>query len=333
MLAYPTEGEKGLYIGVFWSIFNLGGVVGAAVALGKNFHSGPEAGQVSEGTYLVFLILSLIGVGIPLFMANPRKMIRSDGTTVATPRHPSWKTEIYGLWVALKTDPYIITLFPMFFTSNWFYTWQFNDYNAALFNIRARSLNNLVYWLSQIVGSISIGLLLDQNHLSRRIRALSGWGILMIMVFVVHVWAYFYQRQYTRDSVKTMHLIDIYSSNYPAHVIFYIMCGLLDSMWQTTAYWMMGAMSNDPAKLAHFAGFYKSIQSAGAAGVWRADAVGIPYMNLLLSTWVLLVAGLVFALPLILTRVKDHTMLEDEVLARMDEHGRIRPVDSRESSH
>lgn len=26
-------------------------------------------------------------------------------------------------------------------------------------------------------------------------------------------------------------------------------------MWQTTAYWIMGAMSNDPAKLAHFAGF------------------------------------------------------------------------------
>ena len=26
-------------------------------------------------------------------------------------------------------------------------------------------------------------------------------------------------------------------------------------MWQTTAYWFMGAMSNDPAKLANFSGF------------------------------------------------------------------------------
>lgn len=39
MMAYPTEGEKGKYIGVFWAIFNLGGVVGASVALGQNFHS------------------------------------------------------------------------------------------------------------------------------------------------------------------------------------------------------------------------------------------------------------------------------------------------------
>ena len=37
MLAYPTEHQKGMFIGIFWSIFNLGGVVGAAVSLGNNF--------------------------------------------------------------------------------------------------------------------------------------------------------------------------------------------------------------------------------------------------------------------------------------------------------
>ena len=39
MLAYPIESQKGLFIGVFWAIFNLGAVVGAAVSLGENFHS------------------------------------------------------------------------------------------------------------------------------------------------------------------------------------------------------------------------------------------------------------------------------------------------------
>jgi len=71
---------------------------------------------------------------------------------------------------------------------------EFNDYNDALFNIRARSLNNLVYWLSQIIGSISIGFLLDQKWISRRVRAYSGWVILFFMIFVVHIWAFFYQR-------------------------------------------------------------------------------------------------------------------------------------------
>lgn len=63
-----------------------------------------------------------------------------------------------------------------------------------MFNIRARALNNLVYWLAQIVGSISIGLLLDQQGISRRIRAFTAWCVLLVMVLVVHVWAYFYQK-------------------------------------------------------------------------------------------------------------------------------------------
>ena len=39
MMAYPTEAQKGVFIGIFWAIFNLGGVVGSAVAFGQNFHS------------------------------------------------------------------------------------------------------------------------------------------------------------------------------------------------------------------------------------------------------------------------------------------------------
>ena len=71
-----------------------------------------------------FLVLTLIGVTIPMLMADPQKMIRTDGTKVTSPRHPSWKVEIVGLWVTLIKDPLIILLFPMFFASNWFYTWR-----------------------------------------------------------------------------------------------------------------------------------------------------------------------------------------------------------------
>ena len=71
-----------------------------------------------------FLVLTGIGVLIPLLMANPAKMVRSDGTRVVTIRHPSWRTEFYGLYITVKTDPMILLLFPMFFVSNWFYTWR-----------------------------------------------------------------------------------------------------------------------------------------------------------------------------------------------------------------
>lgn len=323
ILAYPTESKKGLYISVCWSVFNLGAVIGASVALGENINS--KASKVGSPTYIGFLVLTLIGAMLPLLMADPKKMYREDGTKVTIPRNPSWEAEFMSLVYAFWKDPLIVLLLPMFWASNWFYTWQFNAYNGALFDIAGRSVNNFVYWVSQIIGSVMIGLLLDSKGLSRRSRAFLGWIILFVMVWLVHIWGYFYQKTYTRESASApgFPLIDIHDKSYPAHIWLYIFCGLLDSMWQTTAYWMMGAMSNDPAKLAYLAGLYKSIQSAGGAVAWRIDGIKLPYMNIFISTWVLLVAGLVFALPMLYLRVKEHTDLQDETLVRMDDSGRV----------
>jgi hypothetical protein len=82
---------------------------------------------------------------------------------------------------------------------------EFNAYNAALFNIQARSLNNLVYWLAQIVGSISMGLLLDLKGIKRRVRAFAGWTVLCVVVFAVHIWAYFYQKFVSSISLLRQH--------------------------------------------------------------------------------------------------------------------------------
>lgn len=71
-----------------------------------------------------FLVLTLIGVSLAPLMADPKRVIRTDGTKVTLPRQPSWKIEFYSLYVALKTDPMIILLFPMFVASNYFYTWR-----------------------------------------------------------------------------------------------------------------------------------------------------------------------------------------------------------------
>ncbi|KAK7454451.1 hypothetical protein VKT23_011207 [Stygiomarasmius scandens] len=317
MLSYPTEAEKGRFIAIFWAIFNLGGVVGAAVSLGQNIHS--TSNSVGNGTYIGMVVLTAIGITLPIFMADPRKMVRTDGTKVSIPLQPSWKIQFYGLWVALMTDPMIILLFPMFFSSNWFYTWQFSGFNGAIFNIRARALNNFLYWSSQIFGSILMSFILDLKRFRRRIRAFSSWITLLFMTFIIHTWAYFYQKEYTRDTyANDVQRIDIYEPQYIGKALLYVLFGVFDAMWQSTIYWLMGAMSNDPAKLAYFTGFYKAIQSAGSAGIWAADADKIPYMNMFLSTWILLVASLVFALPMIYLRVKDHTDVNNETEAQLE---------------
>lgn len=316
MMAYPTEAEKGTFISIFWTIFDLGGVMGSAAAFGTNFKS--TTNNVSNGTYVSFLILSITGVFLPLLMVNPDKVTRTDGTRVNRVIHPSWKTELFRLYMALKTDPWIILLFPMFFASDYCYTWEYNNYNCAIFTIRARGLNSLMSYMSQIFGAVFLGhFILDQNRVRRRVRAFYGWIIVFLVTFAAHTWAYFYQRTYTRaDATENGYKIDIMDETYAAHVWVMIIHGFLDSMMQTYAYWLVGAMSNDPAKLAVFTGFYKSLQSVGAAAAWGNDAAGNLYMNIFLSTWCIMVAGMVFAAPMVYIRVTDHT--ENETLRTYD---------------
>jgi hypothetical protein len=75
----------------------------------------------------------------------------------------------------------------------------------------------------------------------------------------------------------------------------------------------MGSLTNNGRKLANFAGFYKGIQSAGAAIIWRLDGQGVPYMNLFASCWGLLAGSLLFALPVILLKVRDHVPIEEDL--------------------
>ena len=75
----------------------------------------------------------------------------------------------------------------------------------------------------------------------------------------------------------------------------------------------MGALTNNGRKLANFAGFYKGIQSAGSAIIWRLDGVKKPYINLFASCWALLGGSLLIALPLILTKIKDYVTIEEDL--------------------
>ena len=75
----------------------------------------------------------------------------------------------------------------------------------------------------------------------------------------------------------------------------------------------MGAISNNSRKLANFAGFYKGIQSAGAAIVFRLDGLKTPYMNMFLSSWILLAGSLVVALPVMLLKIKDTVPVEEDL--------------------
>lgn len=75
----------------------------------------------------------------------------------------------------------------------------------------------------------------------------------------------------------------------------------------------MGSLTNNGRKLANFAGFYKGIQSAGAAVAFRVDALKAPFINELASNWGLLVGSLLIAAPLVFLKVSDTVPLEEDL--------------------
>lgn len=314
MMSYPPERLKGRYISWFWIIFNFGAVIGSLVSLGLN-HNTKQSATISDGTYVAFLVLTFLGACLSWTLVDAKHVIRKDGTRIILMKNPTWKTEILGLWETIRTDPYIILLFPMFFASNWFYTYQFNDVNLARFNTRTRALNNTLYWIAQMIGACLFGLALDFTNIRRTTRAKIAWVVMFVLTFGIWGGGYAFQRQYVRLSGddEGKNLMDWSHRDYAGPMFLYLFYGFYDAAWQTCVYWFMGAISNNSRKLANFAGFYKGIQSAGAAIIWRLDGLKVPYMNLFISCWVLLAGSLVVALPVMLLKIKDTVPIEEDL--------------------
>ncbi|KAF2738179.1 MFS general substrate transporter [Polyplosphaeria fusca] len=318
MMSYPPEESKGRYISWFWMIFNLGAVLGSLIPLGQNINN-KGAGSVNDGTYVGFLVLTLIGAALSWTLVDAKAVIRDDGSKIIVMKHPSWKSEIIGLWEVFQTDPYIIALFPMFLASNWFYAYHFTEINAAYYNVRTRALNGVVYYLMQIVGAYVFGFALDYQGVRRTMRAKIAWGALFVLIMAIWGGGYAFQKTYDRawSAVLTNHK-DWTDDGFGGPFVLYMFYGFSDAAWQTCVYWYMGALTNNSRKLANFAGFYKGIQSAGSAITWRLDDIGTPYMTMFASTWGLLAGSLLVALPVILWKVEDTVSLEKD-LAFTDE--------------
>lgn len=95
MMSYPKENEKGKFVGIFWALFNSGGVLGALIALLMNLNN--SGGGVSTGTYTAFVIVMLIGVALTFSLASPSSVKRSDGTRVEVSKVSTWQHEIKAM--------------------------------------------------------------------------------------------------------------------------------------------------------------------------------------------------------------------------------------------
>lgn len=201
----------------------------------------------NDGTYIAFIVLMVLGAGLSALLCNANAVIREDNTKVILMKNPTFVSEFVGLWETLISDPWIVLLFPMFFSSNIFYTYQNNAMNAAHFNPRTRALNNLLYWLAQIFGAVVNGYALDIQGVRRSVRARVSFIVLFALTFLIWGLGWYWQeQQVSRAYIETEGsgwsedmLVDWTDGGkkFIGPMFLYFFYGFYDAIWQTDVYW------------------------------------------------------------------------------------------------
>ncbi|KAI8381564.1 major facilitator superfamily domain-containing protein [Radiomyces spectabilis] len=332
MMSYPQENDKGKAFSIFWMVFNLGATIGAAIPLGNDWHN--TSSEVASTTYIGFIIIMAFGAFLAFALLPASKVIRSDGTPVSLHKFSNWRREAIEIF-RLFLDWRMLILIPLFAGSNWFYTYQFQVYNGGgFFDLRARGLNNLLYWLFQIIGAGFFGWLLDLTALgTRRRRAFIGNTLVLVILSALWIGCIFIQKRFTRESVKDPNFkqISVDSPGYAGYVIEYALFGFADAIYQGFIYWLLGTMTNDTERAARFGGFYKTIQNAANAIASQIDAIHTPFMTELAVTFAINTAGLILAYVVCWTvpnvTIEEVDNLQDGVGAEKMIGGRVETIE------
>lgn len=313
MTSYPTSRRKGTYISIFWSIFNLGGVIGGLIPFVLNYDR-TEAVSVNDGTYIGFMCFMALGALFSLAILPPSRVIRDDGTVCTHIKYSSVSIELVEI-VKLFLNWKMLFIVPAAWGSNFFYTYQFNNVNGELFNLRTRGFNNVFYWGAQMLGSVGIGYLLDFSFESRRKRGFLGVVVVGLLGTAIWGGGLANQLRYSKDHVPKK--LDFKDSGgaYAGPFLLYFSYGLLDAIFQSMVYWVIGGLADDSETLSRYSGFYKGIQSAGAAVAWQIDVHNVSYLNQLIVNWALTTISYPILLLLVMLAVKDDNINEEQTQA------------------
>ncbi|PVU96704.1 hypothetical protein BB559_002284 [Furculomyces boomerangus] len=287
--SYPLEKEKGHFISIFWIIFSLGGVIGSIIPLAVGLGDKP----LPNSGYAAFMIIQTIGSFMCLALIPPHKVIRSDNTNVIVESKQNTLNEIVEVLKLFK-NKHMIYFSLIGFTSNFFYSYIFNHYNLPNFSADSRGFNNLIYYISGIIGSYLIGFLLDFKTSRKRKAYISSIGIWCLFNIM---WALTYIQQ--RKMKTRRENINFNFFNYKTSGVSYIwpcmifaIFGLLDAFYQNYVYWIIGSFSNNSNILSRYIGFCKFLQAIGACISWAIDAGGMEPNTQLFINWGMIVLTL-----------------------------------------
>lgn len=144
------------------------------MALGININAGADQDGAPTPVYIVFVVIQVLAMVMALtLLVKPSKVTRTDGTKIAMFKQPTFRDELIGVG-KLFTDWKFMMLLPAIFVAEMALALE-SSLNGYFFNLRTRSLNNVMFNFIQIPASIGMTWILDSPRFGRRkTRALIG---------------------------------------------------------------------------------------------------------------------------------------------------------------
>ncbi|KAF2096215.1 hypothetical protein NA57DRAFT_43602 [Rhizodiscina lignyota] len=309
--SFASENKKGLYVSIFWSIFQFGVVIGASIPVAQNWNAGTNNNsRVGDGTYIGLFILMLIGSCLGLVLYPWQKIIREDGSRVMLEvNKKTFLEELVTSWEVCKRNWWILFFWPMCWAVNYYNIYQSNDFNGVYFTVRGRALNTFISGAVQIPSAWILNLFTDKLPFGRRKRAFVAVIYVFVAINAVWIAGYFTMKK-TVFGLSEEERVDVFDSGYPGACAVYVLYGFTDATYNCYAYWFIGALSNRPEELSVYASMFRLLNALCQICAFSLNLNGYSKEFMFGSSWAFVAAGPVFVLPIIKYWLKDTNMGE-----------------------
>lgn len=247
-MSYSEEEERGSFIAISINLQAAGCAVGDFIALLINRKSRDAAG-VPVAVYIIIIAMMGFGCLLALSLRPASRVIRDDGTQVATIQARGFIEELKAN-IEIFKDWKLLLMVPAFLPSECFlvYTGSVNAYHN---NLRTRSLLSFCAVTLQIPTGYALQKILDHKAWTRRTRALLGLTAVSLPLFTAWIWEIVRTRHYNRMSPPSP--MDWTDDNFAATFILFCLNWISSILMQCIILYFLSCMTNSPTKAANYA--------------------------------------------------------------------------------
>ena len=298
IMQYSDGTDNGFLFSIFWALFNLSALVGGLLTFfyfgssdSDDDDSDSDEAKGSSTLYIVFLCFILAGTVGTQLLKNPEEVKKWRGSKTNLPllaeetqqmsptrkrsrsrsrsksrqgdeESSDWFQEMKETIALFKTRRMVL-LFFLFLYTGYNQPYQLTVFGNRFFMLQTNGLEIIVFYLSEIIGGLYVGSMLDRSSSQRSAakRCLLLFAVVTSLSFLL---CYFQERPcaFSGDD-KCVKKINYYDKEAVVPTIIYALWGFSDSQIQTYSYWLMGSLFETGVEQARAVGFYKMVQSLG----------------------------------------------------------------------